>query len=331
MSVENREKITFSNSNDIASSVSLREGTTLDMNMMSESWFKSVVNRLKENQYALYSLYYVLAMILLGLFYPLFIPANPTTTLPGWGRLRGGGVTTYPNLSHPFGTDGVGRDILSQLITGTETSMIVGFGSITISLAIGIPIGLISGYYGAKREEFLMRFTDFFIAIPFLIFAILGISMLKNSRSEFLNSIPIVFIILIALGLFGWAGSARLVNATTKQVINLEYVAAARVLGATNGRILRKHVLPNIMAPIIVIATLGVGNGILSEAGLTFLGFGDPGKDVSWGTVIQNGTSYISLHGQIALSAGFAVFFLTMAINLFGDAIRDALDPRLKR
>ncbi len=331
MSEINKNKITFDHTIDIAGSVSLREGTTLDMDMKSESWFESVKFRLQENKFAMYSLYYVFAMILLAIFYPLFLPLKPTSTQSGYGIFYGGGSTSYPNLAHPFGTDGVGRDILSQLITGTETSMIVGFGSIAISLSIGIPIGLVSGYYGARKEEFLMRLTDFFIAIPFLIFAILAISMLKNSDSAFLNSIPVVFIILIALGVFGWAGSARLVNATTKQVNNLEYVSAAKVLGASDKRILRKHILPNIMAPIIVIATLGVGGGILSEAGLTFLGFGDPAKDVSWGTIISNGVGYVSLHVQIALSAGFAVFFLTMAINLFGDAIRDALDPRLKR
>lgn len=325
------QRIDFNLDLDIAGSVSLREGTTLDMNLKSDTWYKTVSSRLKKNKPALYSLYYVYAMIILSIFYPLLLPIRPTNTGPFFGTDVGSGSATYPNLRHPFGTDTVGRDILSQLMAGAETSMIVGFGSVIIFLSIGIPIGLISGYYGGKREEILMRFTDFFIALPFLIFAILAISIIKNSQSKILSGIPVVMVILIALGLFGWAGTARLVNATTKQVNNLEYISAARVLGATDRRILKKHVLPNILAPIIVVATIGVGGGILSEAGLTFLGFGDANKDVSWGTVIQNGVDYVSLHPQIALSAGFAVFFVTMAINLFGDAIRDALDPRLKR
>lgn len=325
------QRIDFNRDLDIAGSVKLREGTVLDMDLKSDTWYQTVSNRLKKNKPALYSLYYVYFMILVAIFYPLILPLRPTNTGPLYGTTWGSGSVTYPNLRHPFGTAAVGKDILSQLIAGTETSMIVGFGSVIIFLSIGIPIGLISGYYGGKREELLMRFTDFFIALPFLIFAILAINIVKNSDSAFITGIPVVMIILIALGIFGWAGTARLVNATTKQVNNLEYIAAARVLGASDRRILWKHILPNILAPIIVVATIGVGGGILSEAGLTFLGFGDANKDVSWGTVIQNGTTYVSLHPQIALSAGFMVFFVTMAINLFGDAIRDALDPRLKR
>jgi peptide/nickel transport system permease protein len=137
--------------------------------------------------------------------------------------------------------------------------------------------------------------------------------------------------VLFILGVFGWAGTSRLVDATTKQVLSEEYIAAARTLGARDRRIIFKHILPNILAPIIVVGTLGVATGILSEAGLTFLGFGSPADSVSWGTVLTQGVDNIKLHPQQTLIAGFAVFFIAMAVNLLGDALRDALDPRLKR
>lgn len=331
MSETTEKRMILSHTLDIADTVKLREGTTLDLTMQSDPWIKIVWDRLQENKYALYSLYYVIAMIFLAIFYPLFLTTNPTSTNGLFGSKFGGGAPAYPNIRHPLGTDFSGGDVMSQLLAGTQTSIIVGFGSVVIFLSIGIPLGLISGYYGGNIDETIMRFTDFFIALPFLVFAILAVNILKKSHSPILQGIPTVMIILLALGIFGWAGTARLVNATTKQVKNLEYVSAAIILGASNRRIIVKHILPNILAPIIVIATLGVGGGILSEAGLTYLGFGDPVKDVSWGTIIANGTSYVGLHPQLALSGGFAVFFVTMAINLFGDAIRDALDPKLKR
>jgi ABC-type dipeptide/oligopeptide/nickel transport system permease subunit len=315
---------------DIVSSVELREGTTLDLTVKSDPWYKDVWARLNENRPAMYSLYYITFMLFLTVFYAALMPLNPFSTDPLFAVELGGGAQAYPNLRHPFGTDYIGRDVLSQLIAGSRTSMLVGIGSTVLFLLIGVPLGLTAGYYGGRVEEIIMRFADFIIALPFIIIIILAVKFLFTTQIAFFSDIPTVFIILIIIGVFGWAGTTRLVNASTKQVLNLEYIAAARTLGASNRRIIWIHIFPNILAPIIVIATLGVAFGILVEAGVTFLGFGDPTKDISWGTIIFNGVPFLNLHSQLALIPGFAVFFIAIAINLFGDAIRDALDPRLK-
>ncbi|MHA2253185.1 MAG: ABC transporter permease [Candidatus Kariarchaeaceae archaeon] len=316
---------------DIIASMELRKGTTLDLSLKSDSWFKTVWARLSYNRPAMYSLYYATFMTALMIFYPILLPADPFTTDAIFTVELGGGSKIMPNFRHPIGTDFIGKDIISQLLAGVRTSMLVGIGSTIIFLLIGVPMGVISSYYGGKVEEILMRFTDFVIALPFLIITILAVQFFDASNLPLIGGASTPIIILVILGTFGWGGTARLTNATTKQVMNLEYVSAARTLGASDRRIIWKHIFPNILAPIIVIGTLGVGFGILSEAGITFLGFGDSSKDISWGTIIFWGQSFVSLRPFLVLAPGFAVFFVTISINLFGDAIRDALDPRLRR
>lgn len=316
---------------DIADIVEIREGTKLDPNLSSEPWLTTVWKRIKENPVATYSLHYSLFMIFMAIFYSAFIPHSVFNTDGINAGALGGGSDQYTSLRHPFGTDSTGRDLLSLILAGSYTSMLVGIGSAFIFLIIGVSIGLVAGYYGGLIEEMLMRFTDFILAIPFLLIAILGIRLVQKSGTSIYSSIPIPVIVLFILGIFGWAGTSRLVDATTKQVLSEEYIAAARTLGASDRRIIFKHILPNILAPIIVVGTLGIATGILSEAGLTFLGFGSPADSVSWGTVLTQGVDNIKLHPQQTLIAGFAVFFIAMAVNLLGDALRDALDPRLKR
>jgi len=315
---------------DIAETVTIREGTELDPNLSSESWGRTVWNRIQENSVAVHSLRYMVFIVLLAIFYSAFVPGSVFTTLGIETSSLGGGSDQYANLRHPFGTDSTGRDILMLLLAGSYTSMLVGIGSAIIFLIIGVFFGLVAGYYGGYIEEIIMRFTDFVLAIPFLLIAILALHLIKEGNSM-LDELPTPVVILLILGLFGWAGTSRLVDATTKQVLNEEYIAAARTLDATDRRIILRHILPNILAPIIVVGTLGIATGILSEAGLTFLGFGNPATVVSWGTVLTNGTDNIRLHPQQTILAGFAVFFVAMAVNLLGDALRDALDPRLKR
>ena len=315
---------------DIIQSIEIREGTTLDLSLQSEKWYQSVWMRLKENKFAMYSFYYTIFVVVIALIFPLLIPGNPTDTAGAYTASYGGSANAYPTLRHPFGTDNIGRDILTLVIAGTYNSMIVGIFSTVLFLSIGLPLGLIAGFYGGRIAEFILRLADFFLAIPFLLVAILGIQLVTK-YGGFLSQFPVPVIIFIVIGLFGWAGTTRLVYSTTLQVLTEEYISAARTIGLSDKRIITKHILPNILAPVIVIGTLGIAAGILSEAGLTFLGFGDILSDVSWGTIISIGVPNIVLHANQVIIPGFAVFLIAIAVNLLGDALRDALDPRLKK
>ncbi|NDB29256.1 ABC transporter permease [archaeon] len=315
---------------DIANSIKIREGTVLDTTLQSESWYEAVWKRLNENKYAMYSFYYTIFVMALAILYPIFISANPTDTYGAFTATYGGSANAYPTLRHPFGTDNIGRDIMTLVIAGTYNSMLVGFFSTVLFLSIGFPLGLIAGYYGGRTAEFVLRLADFFLAIPFLLIAILGIQLVTKYGGIFAD-FPVPVIILIVLGLFGWAGTTRLVYSTTLQVLTEEYIAAARTIGLSDFRIISKHIIPNVLSPVIVVGTLGIAGGILAEAGLTFLGFGDILADVSWGTIISIGVPNIILHSNQVIIPGFAVFFIAIAVNLLGDALRDALDPRLKK
>lgn len=315
---------------DIANTVSIREGTVLDTTLQSEKWYETVWMRLKENKFAMISFYYTLFVIIMAIIFPLLLPGNPTDTSGAYTASYGGSANAYPTLRHPFGTDNIGRDIMTLVIAGTYNSMIVGLFSTTLFLSIGFPLGLIAGFYGGRIAEFILRLADFFLAIPFLLVAILGIQLVTK-YGGFLSEFPVPVIILIVIGLFGWAGTTRLVYSTTLQVLTEEYISAAKTIGLSNFKIITKHIIPNVLAPVIVIGTIGIASGILAEAGLTFLGFGDILSDVSWGTVISLGVPNIVLHSNQVIIPGFAVFFIAVAVNLLGDALRDALDPRLKK
>jgi ABC-type dipeptide/oligopeptide/nickel transport system permease subunit len=175
-----------------------------------------------------------------------------------------------------------------------------------------------------------MRFTDLILAVPFLVLALILIRIINSGNATFLENVSYVAIIAMLIGLFGWAGLARLVTANVKQVEALEYVQAVKIMGARDRRIIFLHVLPNVLAPIIVVVALFVASSILSEAGLAFLGFADPANTLSWGVEVSQNQNILRLHPDQVLIPGFAIFFLVLSVNVFGDALRDALDPRLK-
>lgn len=294
-------------------------------NLWITSW-----KRLQNNRFAIISLYYLALMVLIAVFYPLLISYPASSTDPLKQATLGGGARGRPSLRFPAGTSEIGFDNFTRILIGTETSLVVGILSTMIAISIGVVLGLIAGYYEGWIEEVIMRLTDFFLALPFLIIALLLIRLRRESEVEVIREMSTVMVVTLVIGFFGWAGTCRLVTATTKQVKSTEYVDAARVLGASDGRIMFLHILPNILAPIIVIATLSVAGGILSEAGLSYLGFGDPSVDISWGLRVNLGQNSIGTTPEQALIPGFCIFFLVLAINLLGDAVRDVLDPRLK-
>ncbi len=297
---------------------------------VSTNQWMIVLQRLQKNRIAMLAMYFILLNILIALFYPVLMADNPISRNPGLDRRNGGGANGFPNLKYPAGTDQQGKDTFSRLLAGTETSMLVGLFSTIMSLIIGVLVGLYAGYYQGKVEEILMRITDLFLAVPFLIIALILIRMMDSQIEGPLQGLTHVQIITLLIGFFGWAGLARLVTANVKQICSLEYIDSVRIMGARDRRILFVHILPNVMAPIIVLGAIFVAGAILAEAGLAFLGFGDTVNTISWGIQVSLARTTMILNPEQALIPGFAIFFLILAINLFGDALRDALDPRLK-
>ncbi|NHK31578.1 MAG: ABC transporter permease [Asgard group archaeon] len=295
----------------------------------SPSHWLVVRKRFQKNKLATYGFFVILLVAIVAILAPVISPEYPTSLDPLFDKYGGGGANERPSLKYPIGTDNLGRDLLSRIVWGSKISLVVGIVASLVSTVIGVILGALAGYYRGLTEEIIMRITDMFLAVPFLLIAIVAVSFLRSGRIDFLQNLNHSTIMILVLGLFGWAGLCRLVTAEVKRVMSLEYVQAAICLGASDWRIITKHILPNILAPIIVITTLGIGGNILAEAGLTYLGFGDP-TTVSWGRVVNDGVINLQNNPEQVFVAGFGIFFLVLAFNIVGDALRDAMDPRLK-
>jgi len=230
-------------------------------------------------------------------------------------------VLTAPSLSHLFGTDALGRDVLSRMLYGARVSLWVGFLAVGLSISIGVFFGLIAGYFGGVTDEIIMRGVDVMLCFPsfFLILAVLA----------FLP--PSLINIMIVIGLTSWMGVARLVRAETLSLKNRDFVLAARLVGAKTPRILLRHILPNAAAPVLVAATLGVGGAILTESALSFLGLGVQPPTASWGNMLLEGKEVLEIAPWLSVFPGLAILLTVLGYNLIGESLRDLLDPRLKR
>ena len=231
-----------------------------------------------------------------------------------------------PSLTHPFGTDALGRDSLTRVLYGGRISMFVGFMVVVITLLIGIPVGAIAGYYGGWGDDVLMRLIDASLALPSLMILILLAAILREVDVPFLqrnNVLTIAFVI----GILSWMTIARLVRAVFLTLREMEYVTAARALGATNRRIILSEILPNGFGPIIVEATLEIGWAIMEESGLSFLGFGIQPPTPSWGNLLNNAQEHLVKHPWLAIFPGVMIFLTIISVNYIGDGLRDALDP----
>lgn len=229
-------------------------------------------------------------------------------------------LLTGPSGAHLLGVDDLGRDVLSRVLFGARVSLTVGVIAVGISLVVGLPIGLVSGYVGGVVDNVLMRIMDGLLAFPALVLA-LGISAVLGPSLE--NA-------MIAIGVVGVPTFARLVRGGALAVRNLEYVLAARAIGVAQIRILLRHVLPNVVSPVIVQASLAVGTAILTEATLSFLGLGVQPPTPSWGSMVDAGKGYLNTAPWFALAPGAAIVVTVIGFNFLGDALRDALDPRLR-
>lgn len=227
-------------------------------------------------------------------------------------------VRQAPSAEYRLGTDEIGRDVLSRVIYGARASLLAGVVSVLIALVLGVPLGLISGYYGGRLDELIMRFTDALLAFPFLILAVAFAAALGPS-------------LLNAMFAIGIASAPTFIRLTRGQVLAVraeDYVQSAKALGAGDLRILARHVLPNSIAPILVQATLTIAGAIIAESSLSFLGLGVQPPTPSWGGMLNTAQNFITQAPWIALWPGLSIFVTVLAFNLFGDGLRDALDPR---
>ena len=281
--------------------------------MESAGLFHLFWHRFKKNRLAVFGGIIVLLLFTIAVFAPFVAPYNPDA-------INVKHVLEAPSFSHPFGTDDLGRDIFSRVIYGSRISLAVGFVAVGIATIIGIIFGALSGYYGGWLDTIIMRFVDIMLSIPtfFLILAV--IAMLE----------PSIWNIMIVIGITSWMGVARFVRAEFLSLKEREFVLSARALGASDFRIIFRHILPNAMSPVLVSAVLGIAGAVLIESALSFLGIGVQPPTASWGNILTIGKDNIEIAWWISVFPGLAIFVTVLAYNLLGEGIRDSIDPRLK-
>lgn len=223
-----------------------------------------------------------------------------------------------PSLNHLLGTDELGRDVLSRIVYGTRISLSVGFIAIGLAVFIGVLLGGIAGFYGGWTDAFIMRFVDVMFCFPSFFLILMIIAMLG----------PNIYNVMIVIGITSWPGIARLIRGEILSVKEREYVYAAKAIGASDMRILFRHILPNALAPVLVSATLGIGDAILIESGLSFLGLGVQPPMPSWGNILTSGKDYIQYAWWLTLFPGLAILITILAYNLVGEGIREMIQPR---
>lgn len=283
-----------------------------------------ILYSLLQNKIAALGMLIVLGMIFVAIFAPFIAPHQPAGDVPIGEQLKRrlkppafvkGGTPEFL-----LGTDSLGRDILSRIIYGSRVSLTVGLTAVALSGTMGVLLGLISGYCGGLMDDIIMRIADIWLAFPFLIMAILFLSVLGAGLDK----------LIAVLALTGWVAYARVARGQVLAVREKDYVEAARALGVPNVRILFRHILPNTVAPIIVISSFAVATTILAEAALSFLGLGVKPAIPTWGGMLADGRDYLRDAWWLATFPGIAIMITVLGINLFGDWLRDYLDPRLK-
>ena len=226
-----------------------------------------------------------------------------------------------PSHEHLLGLDDLGRDVFSRIVFGARVSLRVGFSVVFIASLIGITLGAIAGYFGGIVDTLVMRLSDILLAFPGILLAIALVAVLGPSLNN----------VILALSTIGWVGYARLVRGQVLKVREMEYVTAAKALGAKSPRVIVLHVLPNVINPVIVMATLGLAGAILSEAALSFLGLGVQPPTPSWGAMLTSGRRYLGLANHLAIFPGAAIMLAVMGLNFLGDGLIDALDPKYRK
>ncbi|WP_417279407.1 ABC transporter permease [Celeribacter sp.] len=235
-----------------------------------------------------------------------------------------------PSLAHPFGADQLGRDVLARMLQGGQVSISVGLTAMFLSLVLGTFVGVLAGYW-KKLDGLLMRFTDLFLALPLLPLLLVIIMLFRDPlRSVFGLETGIFILIVFVIGITSWMQTARIVRGDVLALKEREYVLAARSIGTPSDRIVSRHILPNIMSPIMVSATLGIANAIITESALSFLGLGFPPDYPTWGRLLYDSKDFIQQYPERVIWPGLAISLTVLAVNYIGDGLRDALDPRIR-
>ena len=277
------------------------------------SYYKDSFKRLKKNKMAMLCAIIILLLVIIAVFAPVLAPYDPAVQ-------DYANILKAPSKAHLLGTDEYGRDILSRIIYGTRVSLSVGLLAQALATLIGVTLGALAAYYGGWVDTVISRITEIFAAFPDLIFA-MGIMFVIG---------PGIKNIFIALGLLTWVRTARMIRGQILQLKEKEYVEAAKASGATAFHTITKHLIPNCISTVIVLVTLGIPNAIMYEASLSFLGLGIQPPTASWGSMISSAQPFISYLPTYSIFPGIAIMITVIAFNIFGDGLRDALDPKMK-
>ncbi|WP_051084532.1 ABC transporter permease [Gracilibacillus lacisalsi] len=275
---------------------------------------KDFYKKLVKNKSALIGGYLIIILIIIAIVGPFLTtldPAKPDYAI----KLE------EPSADHWFGTDHHGRDIFTRVIHGLWITMFIGFTATILGSIAGVIIGIVSGYYGGKIDAVIMRFMDILLAFPGILLALALISILEPSRSN----------VIYAIAIFAIPTFARIVRGSTLATKNLEYIDAMKALGASDLRIISKHIFPNILSPIIVQASLFIANAVITASGLSFLGMGEQPPSPELGALLSDGRDFMWDAGHIALFPGLVIMLIVLAFNVFGDGLRDALDPKMNK
>jgi peptide/nickel transport system permease protein len=274
---------------------------------------RRALRRLMRRRGAMLGLAIVLVFVVLALFAPWIAPYDPIAT--SWSAVR-----KAPSMQYLFGTDEIGRDVLSRVVWGARASLLAGLVSVSISMALGVPIGLLAAYVGGWTDSLISRFTDAMLAVPFLILAIALAAFLGPSLSN----------AMIAIGVSATPIFIRLTRAQVLAMKVEDFVEAARAVGNPHWRIALRHILPNVLPPLIVQASLAIASAVIAEASLSFLGLGQQPPAPSWGSMLNTAKNYVDNAPWMAVWPGLSIFLLVLSFNLLGDGLRDALDPKHK-
>jgi ABC-type dipeptide/oligopeptide/nickel transport system permease subunit len=279
--------------------------------------------RFKKNKAALVGLILIGAVVFMAVFSPIIAryPPNFLASYIEEGRIR-----VPPSLKYLFGTDYIGHDVFSQIIYGASSVLFVGFGAAAIAMSLAIVVGLVSGYYGGLVDNLLMRITEIFLVIPFLLVLLVFLQVIRTVTPSGVGGLSMV---TLMIGLFSWASNARIIRGEVLRVKQYEFIEAAKSLGASQARIMLRHVLPNVLHIVIVLTTLQIATAILVEAGVSFLGFGDP-NSITWGQQLQGASEAVKEAWWEGVFPGFFITLLVLGFSLLGNGLRDALDPRLR-
>jgi peptide/nickel transport system permease protein len=280
---------------------------------MEKQQIKNFWRHFKKNRLGVGGLVIIVIVFFIAIFAPflsLYDPGKTDVSL----KLKS------PSFQHYLGTDQLGRDVFSRMLYGSQISLSVGFVAVGISILIGILVGAMAGYKGGWVDSLLMRFVDIMLSFPSFFLILTVVAILR----------PNTYNVMIVIGITSWEGTARFVRAEFLSLRERDYVQAARALGVKDRRIIFRHILPNALAPVFVTASLGVASAILIEAGLSFLGFGVQPPAPSWGNILTEGRTYIFDAWWLTVFPGLAILITVLSFNLFGEGLRDALDPRLR-